>query len=87
MNSGEFAKLCKELYQISETVTIITTVRYVKFDVEGEVGKGSVKINTQTGEMDDGESRTAEGDQLVNLSFALRYLNMFTKASSLSNEV
>ena len=86
MNSGEFCKLCKELYQISETVTITTSEQFVQFDVEGEVGKGSVKINTSTGEKDE-DGEVSRDKQLVNLSFALRYLNMFTKASSLSNEV
>ena len=46
MNSSEFAKLCKELYALSETVSFEITQSYVKFAVDGEVGQGSIKINT-----------------------------------------
>ena len=46
MNSNEFAKLCKELYALSETVSFEITQSYVKFAVDGEVGQGSIKINT-----------------------------------------
>lgn len=82
MNSNEFAKLCKELYALSETVSFEITQSYVKFAVDGEVGQGSIKINTG-GEPADGDSAM----NAVTLSFALRYLNLFNKAYNLSNEV
>lgn len=85
MNSQEFSKLCKELNVLSETVTITTTLEFVKFSVEGDVGNGSVKINTSTGEIDSRDDDAAEA--LVKQSYALKYLNMFTKAGSLSSEV
>lgn len=40
MNSFDFSKLCKELHQLSETVTIEASLHYVKFSIEGEVGSG-----------------------------------------------
>jgi proliferating cell nuclear antigen len=88
MNSNEFLKLCKELSVISEAVTITTSMEFVKFSVEGDIGNGWVKINTSNGEIntrdDDDESNI---NILVKLSFSLKYLSMFTKASTLSNEV
>jgi proliferating cell nuclear antigen len=44
MNSIEFSKLVKELHALSETVTIETSVEYVRFSIDGEVGSGSVSI-------------------------------------------
>ena len=44
MGSGEFSRICKELYSISETVSITTNPDFVQFNVEGEVGSGSVKL-------------------------------------------
>lgn len=83
MNSFDFTKLCKELHQLSETVQIEASEEYVQFSIEGEVGSGVIKICTN----ESGADR--EGKQLdkVTLSFALRYLNMFNKASSLCNHV
>ena len=84
MNSSEFSKLCKELYVLSETVEFEISSTYVKFSVEGEVGSGSIKIQTGGGNMDD--VATKEEDT-VKLSFALRYLNLFNKAYTLSSQV
>ena len=50
INSCEFQNLCKELHQLSETVQIIATVHSIKFNVEGEVGSGSVSIMTSSEE-------------------------------------
>ena len=83
MNSLEFSKLCKELHSLSETVTIETTIDYVRFSVEGEVGSGAVEIKTSEG----GRSDDKKSDDVVTLSFALRYLNMFNKACGLTNSV
>lgn len=80
MNSFDFSKLCKELHQLSETVTIEASTEYVQFSIEGEVGSGVIRINTNDGAPQKEENR-------VTLSFALRYLNMFNKASSLCNYV
>jgi len=81
MNSFDFTKLCKELHQLSETVTIEASVEHVQFSIEGEVGSGVIKISTN-----DGGSDKAMSDKVI-LSFALRYLNMFNKASTLCNYV
>ncbi|CAI2374504.1 unnamed protein product [Moneuplotes crassus] len=90
MNSNEFTKICKELGVISDTVGITTTLDYVEFSVTGDIGSGNIKINTSTGEIDQSGNPDAKGDKadvLVELSFALKYLTMFTKAAPLANEV
>jgi len=84
MNSFDFTKLCKELHQLSETVTIEASLEYVQFSIEGEVGSGVIKISTN--ESGAGSDARVQSDK-VTLSFALRYLNMFNKASSLCNYV
>jgi proliferating cell nuclear antigen len=79
MNSLDFTKLCRELHQLSETVTIEASTTHVKFSIDGEVGSGTIEIKTQEGK--------DSGKDQVCLSFALRYLNMFNKASTLCNHV
>ena len=87
MNSFDFTKLCRELHQLSETVTIEASLQYVKFSIDGEVGSGVIEIQTN----DNASTRGAAGSEgkfdKVSLSFALRYLNMFNKASTLCNYV
>ena len=81
MNSFDFTKLCRELHQLSETVTIEASIAYVKFSIDGEVGSGVIEIQTNS------DARGQAEQDKVTLSFALRYLNMFNKASSLCNYV
>jgi proliferating cell nuclear antigen len=60
-------------------VTFEISASHVKFQVEGEVGNGSIVIKTSEEKVND--------QAAITLSFALRYLNLFNKAYSLSNEV
>jgi len=60
----------------------------VKFSVVGDMGSGTVLIK-QTGAADakEDEQTVINLDEPVTLTFALRYLNLFTKATSLSGSV
>jgi len=44
INSGEFSKICKELQALSESITIKTAAESVQLEVEGQAGKGFVKL-------------------------------------------
>ncbi len=84
MHSAEFSKLCRELYSLSETVTFEITQSYVKFAIDGEVGTGNILIKTGGDDTAiNGPLKDANRDA-VSLSFALRYLNLFNKAYTLS---
>lgn len=86
MSSTEFARICRELYAINETVIIETTKDYIKFDVNNTNIGGGFKIEkNDTTEIEEQCIIANETD--VNLSFALRYLNMFTKASAVGQQV
>lgn len=83
ISSGEFNKLCKELYSLSETITISTQADFVTFSVESEAGSGSIKLGqNETGSKD--EQTHLDIREPVNQQFAIRYLNMFNKAAPLS---
>lgn len=84
LNSSEFTKICKELFALSETVSIQTNPDYVQFSVEGEVGSGSVKLGRNDSEKREDQT-LLEVHEAVQQQFALRYLNMFNKASILSS--
>ncbi|XP_004648893.2 proliferating cell nuclear antigen, partial [Octodon degus] len=53
----------------------------VKFSASGELGNGNIKLS-QTSNVDkEEEAVTIEMNEPVQLTFALRYLNFFTKAT------
>jgi proliferating cell nuclear antigen len=82
MNSGEFSRICKELSQLSESLTISTQSDSVTLAVEGSAGAGFIKLQSSGG--DDMEQTAVEVKEQVQQQFALNYLNMFNKASGLA---
>lgn len=87
MPSGEFQRICRDLSQIGESVIICCTKEGVKFSTSGDLGTGNVKL-AQTANVDkEEEAVIIEMQEAVTLTFALRYLNFFTKATPLSGQV
>ena len=86
MSSAEFARITRELYAINETVNISTDKAVVKFSVNNESIGGGFKL--EANDSDNLEQKVViESEQDVSLSFALRYLTMFTKASTVGQQV
>ena len=87
MPSGEFQKICKDLQQICDTVTISATKSGVKFTASGDIGTGSVQLRQNAAADKKEDAVIIDMSEPVTLTFALKYLNMFTKSTSLSDKV
>lgn len=88
MSSNEFSKICRDLTILGDTVVISATKEGVKFSVSGDLGSGNIMVKQGGAVADDPSSGTTiELTEPVTLTFALRYLNAFTKATSLSDQV
>jgi len=90
LSSSEFQRICRDLSAIGDTVVISATKEGVKFSVSGDIGSGdmTLKHNDSTNADDDESEKTLiELDEPVTQTFALRYLNSFTKATALSKSV
>lgn len=91
MPSTEFQRIVKEIATMGDTCKISTSKDGVKFSVSGDLGTGSI-VCKQTATDDDNEEEsdkdndkiTIKMEEEVSLRFALRYLNFFAKATSLS---
>jgi len=88
MPASEFQRICRDLTILGDTVVISVTKEGVKFSVSGELGNGNITCR-QSNEADAKEEEKTEIEiqEPVQLTFALRYLNVFTKASPLSGTV
>ena len=87
MPSSEFQRICRDLSSIGDTVEISVTKEGVRFATSGDIGNANVMIRQQNVADSPEESTTIEMSEPVSLTFALRYLNSFTKASSLAPRV
>ncbi|XP_073131274.1 proliferating cell nuclear antigen-like [Henckelia pumila] len=87
MASAEFARICKDLSSIGDTVVISVTKEGVRFSTRGDIGIANI-IWRQNSSVDNPEDATIiEMEQPVTQTFALRYLNAFAKATPLSSQV
>lgn len=90
MGSGEFQRICRDLQTIGDTVEIAATKEGVKFSVNGDIGQGNMTLRNSTdaaADKDDSDAVVIELEEPVTQTFALRYLNFFTKGTALSKSV
>jgi len=84
MPSPEFQKTCSHLSIWGDSVAISASKDGVKFNVEGELGNCTINLK-QDSDAEDGV--VLEVSDKLTLSFALKKLCAFTKATSLSSTV
>jgi len=87
MPSGEFQRICRDLSQLGDSVVIACTKEGVKFSASGELGTGNIKLSQNANTDKEEDAVTVDMNEAVCLTFALRYLNFFTKATPLSSKV
>lgn len=87
MPSSDFSRIVKDLSSIGDTVVISATKEGIKFSTSGDVGTGNVTCKHSTSADKPDQGTYIEIREPVALSFALRYLNSFSKAAPLSGSV
>jgi len=87
MPSAEFQRICREIAIIGDTIKISVSKEGVKFNVNGDMGTGSIICKQNAAVDDAAEQVVIKLEDEVTLTFALRYLNFFTKATPLSPTV
>ena len=88
MPSSEFARICRDMTILGDTMVISATKEGVKFSVKGDLGSGNITIRPSSDvDSKEDDNTTIEIQEPVQLTFALRYLNYFTKATGLSGTV
>jgi proliferating cell nuclear antigen len=86
MPSAEFRRICTDLSSIGDTVNIAVSKDGVKFSTTGDIGDANITLRSNGADSKE-EFVSIELNEPVNLTFALRYLNSFTKATPLSEQV
>jgi len=86
MPTSDFSNICKQLHQLSESVTIKTTQKSIVFSVQGDIGSGSLERCTNMSD-NVNQKTVIDVDEEVTNMFSLSILNYFNKAASLSDQV
>merc|ERR1712072_1141262 len=86
MPGGEFQKICRDPKEFGDSIRICATKDGVKFTVAGDIGTGNVLLKPRDADKEE-EKVTVACDDTVDATFAIRYLNFFTKATPPSDSV
>ncbi|KAF1936212.1 proliferating cell nuclear antigen [Clathrospora elynae] len=87
MPSVEFQRICRDLSALSESVSIECSKEGVKFACQGDIGSGSVFLKQIEKVDKPNETVKIEMTEPVSLTFSLKYLVNFCKATGLSGTV
>lgn len=86
MSSSEFAKICKELSVLSEVVNIKVEQDKAKFSIKGKSGNGCIIIKSNNPNKVEDKIKIICQEK-INISYGLKYLNSFSKASNVTSLV
>lgn len=87
MPANEFQRICREITIIGDTVKIAASKEGVKFSVSGDMGTGSIVCKQNAAVDEEEDSVIIKVEEEMSLTFALRYLNFFAKATPLAKAV
>jgi len=87
MPAVEFARIVREMQVFGDTVKITASKDGVTFAVSGDLGSGSITCKANSSADAEEENVVIKLEDEVSLTFALRYLNNFAKATPLSATV
>lgn len=87
LNAKEFKRIISDLQVLGDTATISVGKEGIRFSVSGQIGSGNILLKSNTESNKEEDHVVITMDEPVELNFALRYLNFFTKATPLSKTV
>jgi len=87
MPSSEFQRIVRDMMTLGDTCVIACSKEGIKFSVTGDLGTGNVLLRSNAGTEKEEDQVIITMEEPVELTFALRYLNFFTKATSLGPSV
>lgn len=89
MSSSEFQRIVRDLQNISESVTISAIKDCLKFSAEGEIANGTILVSQNPASASENDKQATQiiMSQPASLGLSLKFLNMFAKATSLSDHV
>eukprot|EP01041_Mallomonas_annulata_P014144 gene14144-30116_t len=85
--AAEFQRIIRDLGVLGDTCTISCTKEGIRFSASGDLGTGKIMLKHHVNLDKEDESVVIDMQEPVELNFAIRYLNLFTKATALGPTV
>jgi proliferating cell nuclear antigen len=85
--SVDFKKAVAELKDVGDHMSITANTEGLKLEVTGDMGTGFVLLKPKDNGSDDGHKLEVTGEKSLTLSVGMRYLNLFTRATTLNSSL
>jgi len=83
MPTAEFKKAVSDLKEFGDSLRVQTSKEGIKFNSKGDIGEANVLLKPRTAAKPE-ENTTIVGSAEIDMSFGMRYVNLFTRATGLS---
>jgi proliferating cell nuclear antigen len=83
MPSNDFQRLCRDMINIADNVSITSNKEGLKFACDGDFARQETCI----GHTNHGLNFIKQWDQEISGTYSLKYINLFTKSTSLCNTI
>lgn len=87
MPAAKFQRICRDLSQIGDAITISCTKSGVEFTSSGDLGNGNIFLNQSNSFDKPEENVSISMQEALTQTFALKYLIQFTRATPLCSQV
>jgi len=87
MPSNEFQKAIRDLSTFTDSITMIATKAGIQFQGKGDSGSHVIRWGQTASTDDDTEGVKIDLTEPVNITFAIKYMQHFVKATPLSGQV
>lgn len=87
LSSKELTTIFRNLSEFSDTVVMEIDANSIKFSTKGIVGDAEVALKPRDGTSEDDIGVNIKSKKKIRQSFAIKYLNLFSKSSILSDVV
>jgi proliferating cell nuclear antigen len=87
LTSVEYRRICTDMSTLGDTMDIAVSKEGLKFEIDGDIGKGSITLHQPLKETSIDENIKLGISEPVKMTFALRHLNSFAKATPLSDKI
>lgn len=87
MPAAEFQRIIRDMQVLGETCTISVNKEGIRFSANGPIGTGNILLRQNAAAEEEKNQVIVDMEEPVELNFALRYLNFFTKATPLATQV
>jgi proliferating cell nuclear antigen len=87
ITASEYKRICTDLSALGDSLTLEVSHDGIKFEVEGDIGKGNISLKQAIKDDILDERVQIELNEPIRMTFSMKYLQSFSKATPLCEKI